>query len=1153
MTGFEKWKAPSAVVALGLWLTLTFASCGGGGSGRSIPPPPPFFDIAVAPSTTSIAPGTSATVQVSILPVLGFTGTVSMTVAGLPTGLTASPSSFTLQTAAQSVTLTAAPSMTTGNYSFTFNGTSGSISNSTTENVGIGPVQGFYIAQPESLEVVAILGSATAVPPLQTKVCCAPGPDNYSINFSAEGLPAGVTASFSPNPITAGDFTTLTLTSPANGHWIQNIPMNVVATPTASAPTENLALDLVVAPPPGNLPQNRSDYLRTDDTPQSIVYDAALGLIFSSDFVLNRVDVVSTTTRQLVKSIPVMRPVGLALSLDGSEVLVGGDAQQIVAISTSSLQVVQLWKLPRLSGNPVEPLRLYPLSNGQVAVQWLEVGGGAEQLAIWNPTTNSLAAVIIPGRFGDELCYFSSNAAGTMVLIADCTNSTVNVYDVASGTFTSQISFPSGDYIYGVAASPDGSRFIIFEDVNGINIYNNQFQLIGPVPGVGVVSGFIFSADSSRIYLTATDNLPVIFVSDGSTGALINTAPALGTVPPDGDISPYPVVETPFAIDSTGIIYGSADHGIAFDDSTYSINYALGFNATPLFASSSAPTFGPLNSATAVTFNPGVGFGFLPDVWFGGVRGTGAALSQAGTLTVNTPPSAQAGPVNIKVIQPDGTPIFNPLAFSYGPAPLFVNGDTSTPNGGATSDIIAVGLPTEASQIQVTVGGKGANIISAKLADIENPYFPDSYPYPAVDVKVTLPPGNGDQDLQVTTSAGSATLTNAIHYVQSVTDYKSTDTFQAILLDRKRSQLYLSAGDHIDVFSLKTQQFLAPFTPPSLGGQKAFHGMALTPDGSELLATNFADGSVALINPDQPSTATAVQIIPSGMLGNLEPDNIVTTDNGTAFVEPISLSGTGALFELDLSSLQVTSISIHSFSLGEVYPLAASGDGSKLLINGEGVAIYDVASNTWSTNIWVGVDNAAVSFNGSAFVAGNVLVDASADVSGYLAFQDVYGYEVTVPFSLPLEKVPDGGSLIYIPYPGWVDMFDVNHGAMLHRLMLTEQVQQVTDAMVIDAYGDSIYLITNAGLTIVQLNGAPLAIGSISPSTGPAGTDVTIYGSGFRQGTTVTANGSAATATFVDPNTLQATIPSVTAGSVQIIVTNPGGVAYSLDNAFTVQ
>ena len=1159
---------------MAIGLSLTLHGCGGGGSSSPAPPQAGFI-LSAKPSTLSIAPGTSSTVQVSIAPYGGFSGTVSVTASG-PSGLSASPSSFTLQNAPQSVTLTADPSMATGTYSFSFSGTSGNLSNSATVSVGVGPPQTFTLITPTVLEVVERLGSTVSVP-LQTHVCCPPGPDNYSVNFSVQGLPGEVTASFSPNPIAPGGSTTLNLTAPPNGQWIQNTPINVVATPTIGVPTQSLALDLVVAPQPGDFPTSRTGYLRTDDTPRAIIYDAAHQLIFSSDFLLNRVDVVSPSTRQIVKSIPVLDPGPLALTLDGSEVLVGSNTQQMTAISTTSLKVVQQWKLPHVSGGSYGSKYLRALSNGTVAVQTLNVDGVTLQFAIWDPAKNTMSPVALPP--GVTACFVSGSA--TKMIVADCSSpSGVGVYDVQAGTFVSTITFPG--YVFGVAAAPDGSRFLIFDQTNGINLYNAQLQLIAPVTAGGYISGFIFSGDGSRIYAVGVvgdagyPGLPVIFVSDGSTGAFISLAPALGTIPPDTQLSPSPFAETPFADDGTGLIFGSADHGIGFDDSTYSVNYYIfGFNTTPIFDQFVTPTFGPVNAATPVSFPQGEGFGFIPDVWFAGVHATGATLGQGGRLTVNSPPLAQPGPVSVQVIEPDGTPIFNPLAFSYGPTPMFVSGDTATPAGGVETGIIGIGLPTDPSQIQVTVGGNPASVLSATPTVIEGRYFPFSYPYPTVDVKITVPPGNGNQDITLTTSAGSATLSKAIHYAQNVTDYKSPDTFQAVLLDRKRNQLYLSTGDHIDVFSLTTQQFLAPISPPALNGKKAFLGMAMTPDGAELLATNFPDESVALVNPDQPATATAVQVVPPGTCGNPEPERIATTNTGKAFIEVKSDQQAGCgpyIYELDLSTLQVTPESVPGFGIQfEGYPLAGSGDGSKLLVGTTGlsglqqVAIYDAASNTWAANGAVRDDigmSAAVSIDGSVFSTGSGLLDASADLVGYLAWQDVRQVDVSV--CVPLEKIPDGGSLVYIPYPNfvdivhvphpsYVDIFDVNHGVLVRRISLGEQIQQVTDAMAIDSYGQTIYLITNAGLTVVRLGNAPLSIGHLVPSAGPAGTKVTVHGSGFQNGTVVTGNGSQVATTFVDPNTLQAIIPSLIAGSVQITVSNPAGATYPLDNAFTVQ
>lgn len=113
-------------------------------------------------------------------------------------------------------------------------------------------------------------------------------------------------------------------------------------------------------------------------------------------------------------------------------------------------------------------------------------------------------------------------------------------------------------------------------------------------------------------------------------------------------------------------------------------------------------------------------------------------------------------------------------------------------------------------------------------------------------------------------------------------------------------------------------------------------------------------------------------------------------------------------------------------------------------------------------------------------------------------------------------------------------------------------MQSVTNAMAIDANGQNIYLITNAGLTVVKLVSAPLAVGSVSPTSAFPGTTITVLGSGFQTGTSVSANGSPASSTFVNANTLQVVVPALGAGPVQITTTNSTGETYSLDNAFTV-
>ncbi len=84
--------------------------------------------------------------------------------------------------------------------------------------------------------------------------------------------------------------------------------------------------------------------------------------------------------------------------------------------------------------------------------------------------------------------------------------------------------------------------------------------------------------------------------------------------------------------------------------------------------------------------------------------------------------------------------------------------------------------------------------------------------------------------------------------------------------------------------------------------------------------------------------------------------------------------------------------------------------------------------------------------------------------------------------------------------------------------------------------------------------GATPAILTITPNTGPTtgGTLVTIRGSGFAPGATVTIGGNPATGvTVVDAMTITATSPPGAAGLANVTVTNPNGRANTLTNGFT--
>jgi hypothetical protein len=109
------------------------------------------------------------------------------------------------------------------------------------------------------------------------------------------------------------------------------------------------------------------------------------------------------------------------------------------------------------------------------------------------------------------------------------------------------------------------------------------------------------------------------------------------------------------------------------------------------------------------------------------------------------------------------------------------------------------------------------------------------------------------------------------------------------------------------------------------------------------------------------------------------------------------------------------------------------------------------------------------------------------------------------------------------------------------------------NAMALDETGTKLFLITNSGITIAQLFQTPLSLGSVTPAAGSQGTQVTLRGSGFLNGAIVLFGASQAATTYVDAETLKATVLTMAAGPVRLTVTNPSGQKYSFDDSFTVQ
>src|ERR1019366_175532 len=91
----------------------------------------PNFTLSPSPNSVTITQGSSGTSTITITPLNGFNGSVTLSASGLPSGVTAgfSPNPTT---STSTLTLTASATAATGTVTVTITGTSGSLTNTTT-------------------------------------------------------------------------------------------------------------------------------------------------------------------------------------------------------------------------------------------------------------------------------------------------------------------------------------------------------------------------------------------------------------------------------------------------------------------------------------------------------------------------------------------------------------------------------------------------------------------------------------------------------------------------------------------------------------------------------------------------------------------------------------------------------------------------------------------------------------------------------------------------------------------------------------------------------------------------------------------------------------------------------------------------------------
>lgn len=171
-------------------------------------PPMPDFSVSCSPSTFTTTPGNNATGTCTVNSIQGFNGPVDLNCTNLPAGASCGfvpdpvtpPADGSVNSA---ITVTVAQSVLGGSYPFQVTGTNGA--NTKTFSTTL-QVQDFSITSSPSSLIAAPGGNATS-----TTTLTAIAGFNGSVDLDCAGLPAGISCTFNPDPVTPTASSTLTV------------------------------------------------------------------------------------------------------------------------------------------------------------------------------------------------------------------------------------------------------------------------------------------------------------------------------------------------------------------------------------------------------------------------------------------------------------------------------------------------------------------------------------------------------------------------------------------------------------------------------------------------------------------------------------------------------------------------------------------------------------------------------------------------------------------------------------------------------------------------------------------------------------------------------------------------------------------------------
>jgi Pro-kumamolisin, activation domain len=460
--------------------------------------PTPNYSLSASPANPTVVQGTSGTSTILVTDISGFTGSVALTVSGLPNGVTASLNAPS--TAKSSIlTLTASSTAAVGPATVTITGTSGSLTQTATVNLTVASAADYSLtASPVSITQGASGSSTVAVTQLNGFT--------GSVNLAASGLPAGVTASFSPASATTSSMLTLTAASTATVG-----AATVTITGTSGTLTHTATVALTVTPAP--------DYALSS-TPGSV--SVVAGTSGSSTIAITGINSFSSSVNLAASGLPagvtasfspasattssiLTLTVANTATAGAATVTITGTSGSLTHTTTVSLTVLAPdYSLSATPGNLTIPY--VGSASSTIAVTDLSGFSGAVSLKVSGLPAGVTASFSPATTTGTStLTFTAANWAvkGTATVTVTGTSgalihtTTVALTVAPEPDFSLSLSAPS-------VAVPQGGSQSSTVTVNGLNGFNSPVALSVSGLPAGVTASFIPASPTSPGTLTLT-------------------------------------------------------------------------------------------------------------------------------------------------------------------------------------------------------------------------------------------------------------------------------------------------------------------------------------------------------------------------------------------------------------------------------------------------------------------------------------------------------------------------------------------------------------------------------------------------------------------------------------------------------------------------